>query len=100
MPAASTLFTLLSRHKLAMSLLVGALFLTYLTFDNHGLWKMYQMSREIEEIESSIVALSLENEELQRQIAKLDGDPATLEMLIRSEFGYVRSDEVSFVFQR
>ena len=58
-------------------------------------WRLVQLSSTLELIESDIHIVREQNEEMQREIERLNS-PAYLEQMARQELGMVRSGELLF----
>jgi cell division protein FtsB len=66
--------------------------------DAHGLRRFRKLETDIAAREEQNHALAAENEQLQREIQALQGDPRAVERAAREELGLVREGEVVFTF--
>jgi cell division protein FtsB len=67
-------------------------------FSKEGLFRLFQMRREVAAIQKENELLRNENEALRKQTDRLVSDNGYLERVVREELGYVRDDEMVFRF--
>jgi cell division protein FtsB len=61
-----------------------------------GFFEVYQFNRHLQNVESRIQALEVENERMRLQLTGLRSDPYQIEKLAREDLGLVRPDEIIF----
>jgi len=87
------------RSRLYMIPAAVILFLLFFTvFGERGLFRIYELNREKQEIVKRSEALRIENDNLKREIEALKSDRRYLESIARKDFGLVRSNETVYQF--
>lgn len=71
-------------------------FMALFLFGNSGFQKMVSQWLEKRRLVSSLVRLRAEHEDLVKQLAAIQKDPAYTEYLIRKNLGYVKKGEVEY----
>lgn len=75
------------------------LFILFFTiFGERGLLRIYHLNRELQEVQSRIEELKVENDQLKRELDALRSDRRYLESIARRDFGMVRSNEIIYQF--
>ena len=78
-------------------LLVVFLFLVYVfLFGDYGAYRIWRQKREIAQLEQTIEALRLRQEELQREIYLLQNDSEYIEKIAREEYGLTKEGEIIY----
>ena len=75
------------------------LFILYFTvFGERGLFRIYRLNQEKQEIEKKAREMKDENDRLKREIEALKTDRRYLENIARKDFGLVRKNEIIYQF--
>ncbi len=96
MHVASTVQRALPAAILALAV-VGA---PVLIFEPEGLPRMRALSHELDTVTAQNNQLRRDVLRLRAQVDKLRSDPTAVERIAREELGFVRKDEVVFVFPK
>lgn len=67
-------------------------------FGSDGVVRHERLSEELNHVKELNADLERDNAQLKREVEALRHDPEHLELVIRDELGWVRSDEVIFIF--
>ncbi len=87
-------------NKIISTLLIVALFLVLLwdITGPYGLWKLHHLKHERDNIFTSNIELDKRNQELKSIILMLQSNRQFQEKWIRKKLGWVKKDELLFVF--
>lgn len=86
------------RRAFIAIVLLGVLFLLFAP--GRGWFSYRSLKKELAQMEQEKERLAQENIELQKEIDKLQNDPAYLEEIARHKYGLVKEDEKIFDFSR
>jgi cell division protein FtsB len=79
---------------LTVLILLGLIFLIFHGY--HEIQKLNQLAQKRETLIQFNQELNHKNEEMYRQVSRLEHDPVYLEEIARKEFGLVKPDEIIF----
>jgi cell division protein FtsB len=75
-----------------------AFILFFTVFGDKGLLRIYELRQDIFGVEERLSSTRLDNEKLKREIIALKSDRRYLESIARKDFGFVRTNEVIYLF--
>ena len=88
---------LIVRIALGVSGLLTVAMLVLAVFNDKGLIQVYSQSTKLSTLETDVVRIDTENEQLTDEIQALRTDPGTIEKLAREELKLVKPGEVVLV---
>lgn len=92
------------RKNMTLLLMVGGLFLLYMTFSfffgDMGLVKLVQMWETRKGLQTEISSLKTENDRLTREAQALKNDPRTIESVAREKLGMTRKGEIVYQYEK
>ena len=77
-------------------LLIGVTLLIIFIFGDHGIFQLYKLKREREEVQTHITLLRKEREQLKSEKARLENDLDYIEKLARERFRMAKPGEKVF----
>ena len=77
-------------------LLIGVTLLIIFIFGDHGIFQLYKLKREREEVQAHITLLRKEREQLKSEKARLENDLDYIEKLARERFRMAKPGEKVF----
>ena len=77
-------------------LLIGVTLLIVFIFGDHGIFQLYKLKREREEVQAHITLLRKEREQLKSEKARLKNDLDYIEKLARERFRMAKPGETVF----
>lgn len=86
----------LKDKKRTLIVLVSAILIVYLTFDNKGIIARVRLETQKKELEQKIVQAEAETKALHAQIKALQGDKKTIEKIAREKYGMAKSGETVY----
>ncbi len=72
----------------------------WVLFSPEGALKYYRIAKEEHALRAQNEALSEQNKELMKEIARLSNDPAYIEEVARKKYGYLKKNEIIFEFSK
>lgn len=72
----------------------------WITASPYGLWKLYKMRMHRDALYQANVATLKKNAELEENIKRIKTDPAFQEKIVRKELGWVKPNEILYVFKK
>jgi len=70
---------------------------TFAVFDPHGALALRKQHAKRDQVDTEVVALTKENEQLKKEIDQLRHDPATIERIAREQLKLVKPGEIILV---
>lgn len=71
----------------------------WVLFSPEGALRYYRIAQEEHALRAQNEALSEQNKELMKEIARLSNDPAYIEEVARKKYGYLKKNEILFEFK-
>ena len=84
----------------AILALIFLVFTAWLLLSPYGAWRSHQLSRELAIRQAENEKLREDNQALQKEINRLQNDPAYIEEVARKELGFIKKNEIIFDFSR
>ena len=88
------------RGRIIFSL--GILFFIYLSlsliFGENGLLRYLHLQKETKDLRAEVMAIQMQDDDMERQIDSLENDPELIEKLAREQ-GFVKEGELIFKFE-
>lgn len=70
----------------------------YLTFGEHGLWRMWRLKRKERELKKEVAEIEARRKVLEEEMKRLrEGDPKLIEKLARERYGMVKPGEKIYI---
>jgi cell division protein FtsB len=79
-------------------LIIGAAILYLMITGNRGLWRLYQLQKEKQTLNTQIRQLQADITRYQEEVSAVDKNPAILEKQAREELNLVRPGEMIYKF--
>jgi cell division protein FtsB len=86
------------RRKYILPVLAVTFILYFTVFGDRGLFRIYHLKKEQQEVQLRLEALKGENLKLVREVDALKNDRRYLESIARRDFGMVRKNEIIYQF--
>lgn len=89
---------LIKRTLLALSVVLNALLISYLLFSDHGLRNYQVLKADTYAFTQEQIALEEKAYAVSHEIRLLKNDPEYMEKIIRKRLGFVRNNEILYIF--
>ncbi|MDD3554726.1 MAG: septum formation initiator family protein [Deltaproteobacteria bacterium] len=73
--------------------------LLWILFGPNGLWQLYKINAKNKEMNQLLSEKTKENNQLEKQIARLKTDPGYQEEMARKELGWIKENEIIYQFE-